>query len=68
MLTRSKNTENKRPRFDDLEDLVTPQEAQAFLGLSRSTMYERLRDGSIPYRKYGRLLRIPKSALDPETK
>jgi excisionase family DNA binding protein len=58
----------ERPRFEDLADVVSPEEARAFLGLSRSTMYERLRDGSIPYRKYGRLLRIPRSALDPATK
>jgi excisionase family DNA binding protein len=62
------HAQNRRPNFDELEDMLSPEKARAFLGLSRSTIYERLRDGSIPHRRYGRLIRIPKSALDPAGK
>ena len=55
-------------RFDALADWVTPSDAMIFLQLSRSSLYEMVRDGSLPHRRFGRLIRIPKSALMPAVK
>jgi excisionase family DNA binding protein len=61
-------TAQTRPRYDELPDMVTPAEAGAFLDVSRNTMYELLRTGTIRSVKYGRLIRIPKAALlEPTT-
>ena len=38
-------------------------EPQSFLQVSRNTMYELLRTNAIRSKKYGKLIRIPKSAL-----
>lgn len=54
------------PRFDDLPDLLTPEEARRFLRLSRNSMYAALKN--LPHITIGRLYRIPKSALLGETK
>ncbi|MDF0673244.1 MAG: helix-turn-helix domain-containing protein [Nitrospira sp.] len=52
-------------KFDHLPDWMTVVEARTFLRLSRSTMYDRLRSGEIPARKFGRQFRIPKESLRP---
>ena len=49
--------------FDDLPEYLTPAEVQAYLRLSRNTVYEALRRGEIPHVRFGRLIRIPKAAL-----
>jgi excisionase family DNA binding protein len=59
---------NYRPRFEALADWVTPSEARQYLGLSRSSMYELIRSRTIPCKRFGRLIRVPKSALRPEVK
>ena len=51
------------PRWDDLPDLVTPEDARAFLQVGRNTIYELIKSGALPSRKFGKLIRIPKSAL-----
>ena len=43
--------------------VYTPAEVCAVLGLSRSSVYLRLREGSIPHVRVGRRILIPKSAL-----
>lgn len=55
--------ESARPRFADLDDMVTPEQGAAFLGVGRNTMYELLKGGVIRHVRYGRLIRIPKAAL-----
>ncbi|MFW6175160.1 MAG: helix-turn-helix domain-containing protein [Chloroflexota bacterium] len=46
------------------EKLVySPAEAQRLLGLGRTTVYERIRDGSLPAVRIGRRLMIPREAL-----
>ena len=55
------------PRFDDLPDLLTPEQARAFLQIGRNTIYELVKSGAIRSVHFGRLIRIPKSALlDPQ--
>jgi excisionase family DNA binding protein len=51
------------PRYDDLPDLCTPEDARLFLQIGRNTIYELLKSGAIRHVKYGRLIRIPKAAL-----
>lgn len=54
-----------KSKFDNLPDWLTPQEARSFLRLGKSTLYEKLRSGEIPSRRFGRQFRIAKEALRP---
>ena len=51
------------PTFDSLPEMVTPEEAGAFLRISRNAMYDVIRKGDVPHVRFGRLYRIPKTAL-----
>ncbi len=53
----------KRVQLDDLPELVTPEEAATVLRVSRNSMYELLKSGAVPSLKFGRLIRIRKTAL-----
>ena len=46
-----------------LPELLTPEEFRTVAGLGRATTYELIRSGQIPSVRFGRLIRIPKSAL-----
>ena len=50
-------------RLDDLPELLTPEESANVLRVSRNSMYELLKTGTIPSLKYGRLIRIRKTVL-----
>lgn len=56
---------HSKTKFDQLPDWLTPQEVRSFLRLGKSTLYERLRSGEIPSRRFGRQFRIAKEALRP---
>jgi excisionase family DNA binding protein len=58
-------TRQPPPRYDELPDLCTPAEARQFLQIGRDSIYSLLRSGAIPHVKFGRLIRIPKTALLP---
>ncbi|MGL4554872.1 MAG: helix-turn-helix domain-containing protein [Gemmataceae bacterium] len=45
------------------DGLVPLGDAMAFLSISRSTLYELMEKGVLPYAKIGRSRRIPKRAL-----
>jgi excisionase family DNA binding protein len=49
--------------LEDLPEFLSPQEFRAYLGLSRSTVYDLIRRNEIPHRNFGRCIRIPKAAL-----
>jgi excisionase family DNA binding protein len=49
--------------FDELPELLTPEELREYLGISRGTVYELLRRGEIEHVRFGRLIRVPKAAL-----
>jgi excisionase family DNA binding protein len=51
------------PRYEALPDLLTPEEAGAFLRTSRNTTYELIRSKALPSIRFGRLIRISKTAL-----
>jgi excisionase family DNA binding protein len=49
--------------YDDLPDLLTVAELAAWLRLGRNTAYEIVRRGEIQHVRFGRSIRIPKTAL-----
>jgi excisionase family DNA binding protein len=49
--------------YEELPQYLTPAELQAYLSLSRNTVYDLLRRNEIPHRRFGRTIRIPKTAL-----
>ena len=51
------------PRYDDLPELCTPEQARAFLQVGKNKIYELLKAGDLPVLKFGQLMRIPKTAL-----
>lgn len=53
----------RRTRFGDLPDLLSVEEARAYLGLGRSTMYELLRRKELACVRFGRVIRIPREAF-----
>ena len=44
--------------------VYTPTEVGALLGLGRTAVYERLRDGSLPSVRLGNRIFIPRAALE----
>ena len=50
-------------RYDHLPDVLTPQEARAFLRLGRNAIYAALQDGRIRSVRLGQKFLIPKAAL-----
>ncbi|MCS6262411.1 MAG: helix-turn-helix domain-containing protein [Nitrospira sp.] len=64
---------SKRPRrplgppiqFHDLPDWVPPAQAAQFLRSGLVTVYDLCRKGTLPSRRFGRLVRIPKESLRP---
>ncbi len=54
---------NRQTNLEDLPQMMTPQEVQAFLGIGRATVYSLIGEGKIPVRRIGRRLFIPKGSL-----
>lgn len=54
---------NRRTPLADLPEFLSPEEFCTYMDLSRSTVYDLLRRDEIPHAKFGRCIRIPKSAL-----
>ena len=54
---------DRRTNLEDLPQMLTPSEVQAFLGLGRATVYSLIGEGKIPVRRIGRRLFIPKGSL-----
>jgi excisionase family DNA binding protein len=51
------------PRYEDLPDLVTPEEAQRFLRIGRNAFYAVVKSGDLPCVRFGKLIRVPRAAL-----
>ena len=56
-------TINRHTPLGDLPELLTPEEYQAFLGISRAATYDHLQSGKVKAVRFGRLWRIPKEQL-----
>jgi excisionase family DNA binding protein len=51
-------------RFEDLPDFLSVEDTRTYLGLGRSTIYELLRRKDLFSVRFGRVIRIPKTALE----
>ena len=51
------------PRFADLPDWVTVEDATAYLQVGRNYIYELIKTGALPHKRFGKLIRIPREAL-----
>ena len=54
---------NRQTNLEDLPQMLTPREVQAFLGLGRATVYRLMKGGQIPVQRIGKRLFVPKVAL-----
>lgn len=54
--------------YDALPEYLTPDEFATYMHLSRNTVYDLLRRGEIQHHRFGRAIRIPKTAVQmPES-
>jgi len=49
--------------FEELPEFLTAEETHTWLHLGRSTLYDLRRRGDIPSSRFGRVVRIPRGAL-----
>jgi excisionase family DNA binding protein len=49
--------------FEQLPEFLSPEEFGGYLQLTRNTVYDLLRRNEIPHRRFGRQIRIHKTAL-----
>jgi excisionase family DNA binding protein len=49
--------------YEDLPELLTVEEMAAYLKIGRSSAYGLVERREVPFVRYGRLIRIPKTAL-----
>jgi excisionase family DNA binding protein len=54
----------RQTRFDDLPDFLSVEETRAYLALGRSTLYELIRSKALASVRFGRVIRIPRAALE----
>jgi len=45
-------------------DVMTPEQAQAYLQIGRTTLYREIKKGTIPYTRIGKVYRFSRDALD----
>ena len=50
-------------RFEELPELLSPEEFSEAARVGRSVVYGMVRDGRLAARRFGRLIRIPRSEL-----
>lgn len=55
---------NRHTKIEDLPSLLTPDEFRAAVGLSKNFVYDLIRKGELPVKRFGRQIRIPKSVLE----
>lgn len=54
---------SRHTRLEELPEWCTVEEFGAFWGISRGKAYDLVRCGDVPSVRFGRLIRIPRSAL-----
>ncbi len=55
---------SRHTRLEDLPEFLSPEEFAAFMGLGLTSVYQLIRSREIESRKFGRLYRIPRRALE----
>ena len=63
--TRPPSHVTRQTPYEDLPQFLSVEEFRTFVGIGRSTVYDLLRREAIPFVRFGRVLRIPKTALRP---
>jgi excisionase family DNA binding protein len=63
MSRQAKERIDRNTPWDALPEFLSPGEFRAYLSLGRSTVYDLLRRDEIPSVKFGKCIRIPKTAL-----
>jgi len=54
----------RQTRFEDLPDFLSVEEFRTYLGIGRSTAYDLLRRGEVSYVRFGRVIRVPRAAIE----
>lgn len=54
---------SRGPAFADLPDLCTVKQAGEYLQTSRNATYDLIARGVLPSQRFGKLIRVPKTAL-----
>ena len=54
----------RQTRFEDLPDVLSVEEFRIYLGIGRSTAYELLRRKEVPCVRFGRVIRVPRAAVE----
>ena len=49
--------------FGELPELLTPEEFATYAAIGRTSVYELVRRGELEHMRFGRLVRIPKTAV-----
>jgi excisionase family DNA binding protein len=49
--------------YAELPEYLSPDEFRIYVGIGRSAVYALLREGELDHVRFGRTIRIPKSAL-----
>ena len=62
-MIQSERAIDRHTPFDALPEYLSPEECRAYLALGRSTMYDLLQRHEIAHVRFGRCIRIPKTAL-----
>ena len=62
-VTRPKPQITRTTPIDALPEFLSPEEFRTYLRIGRATTYDLISRGAIPFVRFGRLIRIPKSAL-----
>ena len=62
-MTKAREKLSRTTPVSELPEFLSPEEFWNYLGLGRSTVYDLLRRDEIPHRKFGKCIRIPKTAL-----
>ncbi len=55
---------DRQTRFGELPDFLTVEETRTYLMLGRSTLYDLLRRKELTCVRFGRVIRIPRTALE----
>jgi excisionase family DNA binding protein len=54
----------RQTRFEDLPDFLSVEEFRTYLGIGRSTAYDLLRRGDVSCVRFGRVIRVPRVAVE----
>ena len=58
---------DRQTSFEDLPELLTTAEVRAFLGFSKTTIYQLIKSKEISSQRIGGRIFVPKKVLMPET-